>query len=205
MSGEYRSPYQDIPDSKDPEITDEAIAEKAKDGDVLELISQIGWERYRKILEGINYSEIIDRVLEKRQASASESHLTSWMVQQDNSKAHVRALELKRKLELNISWNTLETNIPEDFIYGYDSGTKLYCAGRKANLENKIFGRRIYLDIPIKNSPEIYQDVIRSFTQVGILGQVDTALNLENFDNQSFGNYSADNAMVIYVMGISQN
>lgn len=189
-----QSQQMGITEESNPNFLEPEIMEKIEDGQGLEVIENIGWEKYRQTLEQVPYARIFEKRSQKIQGINQNAPEDNWVTSHHNIDADKRAGDLSRKFQ---SGFTKDTGNP--FIVEIEGDTKLWVHGSESNPDNKKFLRRIYLDIPTQNLPEVFDLLSNSLIENDLMRHIQIAMNLESFDDSD--QYSASNAIVIYISG----
>lgn len=186
----------------------EADVENILEGRGLEEIAKVGWGKYREVLTRSSYADIIERQARqideiKLEAGEKTAPLPGWVVHGKNVAASDRARNLSAWLRAEYSRDKSAS-----FYSDQDRGKKLITQGREEIMDERdrpLDGRltRIYFTVPTGSSPEAYKALFDSFVDEGVMGRVQLALNLENFQADSLDRTFENNTIIAYVYGDS--
>lgn len=171
-------------------------------GNSLELISRIGWEKYRKLLESLSYSQFIadglKEISQLETASQVEQQPLNEVVLQQNKEAGLRAEGLMNNMEQEFARSKGLTY----FCKNSEGGNKFFALFRGSDSEQKKV-TRFYVGINNRNAPEIFQSLFEELAKQDGLGNTDLALYKSNIiggAEESFNDIDVQvNNIIIYV------
>lgn len=184
----------------------EVSSENVLEGRGFEEIERIGWQKYRAALVNLSYGDIVEKqVSQIKQLEAQQEYKTGktpeWITHEQNVEARGRARNLSSEFSEKYSKEKLLT------YYSYqDRGKKVFVNGKNIEVDDKNnpIGRpvtRFYFSVPTKSSPEAFKSLFTSLVDEGVMGKIQLALNLENYQGESLDKSFENNNLVLYAYG----
>lgn len=196
------------------ESTEIKILEHARDqiknGQCLEIINEIGWEEFKKILIDTNYSEIVEGAikqiqdLEQINKDTNTGPAPEWLTHNNNEEAKLRIKKVETELMAHFSQSdstpcVVHSNAKKIMV----SGNSIARNDRGESVETPV--TRIYFSVATQRSPEAFKALIIGLEQQGILDTIEVAYNLENFEGDSINKIFENNTIILYVYGTKPN
>ncbi len=175
------------------------------EGRALELIQEVGWDRYRLALERLKYADMIREQIKQIEQLKSTPD-TEPQLAADELKA--KNIEAGRRIRKELI-PELTTKYAADKRLGYavfmaNDVNKLTARGHKVNT-SAVPVRRVYLTVPSFNVPEIYKSILEKLIANKAMESLDLALFMESFpknlDDPTYTQSTQNNSIILYSFG----
>lgn len=184
-------PLKDIDTSYDEEIIS---------GKGIEAVAKMGWTAYRERLTQLSYADIAEAQLAQAdilRETENASAAPAWVLQNELAEAKNRAFALSQEFQEKYKKTA---DLP--YWAKQEQNKKLWMFGRDVKLADDKKLTRIYFGLPTQQASDIFNSLVESCIESGVMQKVDLALNLESYPGQRFsGDVWADNSIIAYVPG----